>query len=348
MTKITIIGSSGYTGSELLRILFKHREIEEIVPTSRTYCGKPVSSLHKNLKNIYSEIFTNPEIKEIDSDVVFTCTPNGRAMEVVPGLLERGIKVVDMSADFRVERETYEQVYKIKHSCPDLLEKAVYGLPELFRDKIKNSSLVANPGCYVTAAVLGIAPLLDEKFKGKFDLNKIVVDAKSGTSGAGAGLSEFLHFSEVCGNLKPYKTTDHRHRPEIESALKRFSCTGLKVSFTPTLMPIVRGILNNIHVFVNEENDSENFEKEKLIEIYEKFYGDESFVRLVDVPYVKNVVNTNYCDIGVDFDLHSGKVLVMSAIDNLIKGASGQAVQNMNLMCGFREKEGLEMVAGHP
>jgi len=343
--KVTIIGASGYTGSELLRLLVNHNEIEKIIPTSRGYEGKPVSSVHENLKNIYDEKFVNPEIKEIDSDVVFTCTPNGKAMEIIPGLIERGIKVIDMSADFRLEKEIYEKVYKLVHKCPELLNKAAYGLPELFRDKIKNSILVANPGCYVTAAVLGIAPLLSEKFKGKFDLNKIVVDAKSGTSGAGAALSNFLHFSEVCGNLKPYKTTDHRHRPEIESALKRYSNIDLKVSFTPTLMPIVRGILNNIHVFVNS---GDNFEKEKLIEIYEKFYKDESFIRLTDVPYVKNVVNTNYCDIGIDFDLHGRRILVMSAIDNLIKGASGQAVQNMNLMCGFREKEGLGVVGGHP
>ncbi len=341
--KITIIGASGYTGSELLRILVNHNEIEEIIPTSRTYNGKSVSSVHQNLKNIYDVKFTNPNIEDIDSDVVFTCTPNGKAMEIVPKLLEKGIKVIDMSADFRIEQESYEETYKIEHKCPGLLEKAVYGLPELFRDRIKKANLIANPGCYVTAAVLGIAPLLNEKFKDKLDLNKVVVDAKSGTSGAGAALSDFLHFSEVYGNLKPYKTTDHRHRPEIESALKRFSNIDLKVSFTPTLMPIVRGILNNIHIFAEDGFDGENLDK-----IYKDFYKKEVFVRVTDVPYVKNVVDTNFCDIGTAFDEHTKRILVMSAIDNLIKGASGQAVQNMNLACGFSENKGLLSVAGHP
>jgi N-acetyl-gamma-glutamyl-phosphate reductase len=343
--KITIIGASGYTGSELLRILVNHSKIEEIIPTSRTYKGKSVSLLHQNLKNIFDEKFVELEIDKIDSDLVFTCTPNGEAMNIVPRLMEKGIKVIDMSADFRIEKDAYEKAYKIRHKCPELLKKAIYGLPELFREKIKKSNLTANPGCYVTAAVLGIAPLLNEKFKNNLDLDKVVVDAKSGTSGAGAELSEFLHFSEVYENLKPYKVVEHRHRPEIESALARFSETSLKVSFTPTLMPIVRGILNNIHIFVNSEA---NFEKEKLTGIYNNFYKNEPFIRLVDVPYVKNVVNTNYCDIGCDFDKHTKRILVMSAIDNLIKGASGQAVQNMNLMCGFSEKEGLEMIAGHP
>ena len=343
--KIAIIGASGYTGSELLRILVNHKEVEKIIPTSRTYKGKSVSSVHQNLKNIFDKQFVDPEIEDIDSDLVFTCTPNGRAMEIVPELIEKGIKVVDMSADFRIEKNVYEKVYKIQHKCPEFLNKAAYGLPELFRGKIKKSNLTANPGCYVTSAVLGIAPLLNKKFKDKIDLEKVVVDAKSGTSGAGALLSEFLHFSEVCENLKPYKVVDHRHRPEIESALKRFSSIDLKVSFTPTLMPIVRGILTNIHIFANDEDD---FEKEKLIEIYNNFYEKEPFVRITDTPYVKNVVNTNYCDIGCAFDRHAERILVMSAIDNLIKGASGQAVQNMNLMCGFDEKEGLDLVAGHP
>jgi len=342
---VTIIGASGYTGSELLRILVNHGEINEIIPTSRTYKGKSVSSLHRNLKNIFDENFAELNVDKIDSDVVFTCTPNGEAMNLIPGLIEKGIKVIDLSADFRLEKDAYEKTYKIRHKCPELLKTAVYGLPELFREKIKNSDLIANPGCYVTAAVLGIAPLLNEKFKNNLDLDKVVVDAKSGTSGAGAELSEFLHFSEVYENLKPYKVVEHRHRPEIESALARFSETSLKVSFTPTLMPIVRGILNNIHIFVNAKAD---FEKEKLTGIYEKFYGGEPFIRITDVPYVKNVVNTNFCDIGCDFDKHTNRILVMSAIDNLIKGASGQAVQNMNLMCGFSEKEGLEMIAGHP
>ncbi len=336
MTNATVIGASGYTGGELLRLLVTHPDIDEIVPVSRTNAGKPVSSVHRNLNGIFECDFEDLDIRGIDSDVVFLAAPNGEAMKYAPELLEKGLKVIDLSADFRLDKGTYEKFY-MKHESPELIKKAVYGLPELFRDKIKKARMVANPGCYVTSAILAIAPLA--KFKDKLDMEKVVVDSKSGTSGAGAKLTDFLTHGEVHDNLKPYNVVEHRHRPEMEHILSE-SIKDIKISFTPTLMPIIRGILTNVHVFGKTGAD--------LRKHYEKFYNGEPFIRIVDTPQVKDVVGTNFCDIGVHADKHTDRILVISAIDNLIKGASGQAVQNMNLMFGFDEWAGLTMVAGHP
>ncbi len=336
--KVTIVGASGYTGSELLRLLVNHPEIDGITATSRTYAGKKVSDLHRNLHGIYNEKFHEFSLSRLDSDVVFLATPHTESMEYAPRILGKGIRVIDLSADYRFkDKRDYEKIYG-KHKNPELLKQAVYGVPELFRNKIKNAKLVANPGCYALGAILAIAPLA--KFQNKLDVEKIVVDAKSGTSGAGAKLSDFIHHPEVHDNLKPYKMVDHRHQPEIESVLLNFF-KKIKISFTPTLVPIIRGILTNVHVFSTTINI--NFENH-----YKTFYKNEPFVRIMDVSYVKDVLNTNYCDISVHLDAENSRVLVISAIDNLIKGAAGNAIQNMNLMLGYKETTGLKLVAGHP
>ncbi|MFH1055107.1 MAG: N-acetyl-gamma-glutamyl-phosphate reductase [Candidatus Altiarchaeota archaeon] len=336
--KAIVVGGSGYSGGELLRILVAHPKVEKVETTSRTYAGKEVSDLHTNLRGLYNGKFNEYDAGKVDADVAFLAVPHGEGMEHAPKLLERGIKVVDLSADYRIsDVKVYERYYQ-KHKNPELLKKAAYGLPELFRNEIKGASLVANPGCYTTAAILSLAPL--KKFKEKVDLKKVVVDAKSGTSGAGAKPTEFIHHSEVFDNVKAYKVTGHRHQPEIEHILDRLM-PGISVSFTPTLVPVVRGILSNAHVF--GELDGDELKKQ-----YADFYAKEKFVRIVENAHMKNVAYSNYCDIAVHYDSEKRRAVLISAIDNLVKGAAGQAVQNMNIIMGYKESEGLETVPYHP
>ncbi|MCX6695524.1 MAG: N-acetyl-gamma-glutamyl-phosphate reductase [Candidatus Altiarchaeota archaeon] len=337
--KATIVGGSGYTGSELLRMLLRHSKVDEVTATSRTHAGKPVSDVHQNLKGIYEGKFEDYIEDKIDADIIFLAVPHGESMKAAPKLLARGMKVIDLGADYRIkDAALYERYYKVKHDSPDLLEKAVYGLPEMNRRDIKKANLVANPGCFVTAALLSLLPL--SQLKDKIDVKKIVVDSNTGTSGAGATPSEFTHHSEVGENLKPYNVVGHRHQPEIEHIINRV-IDGAKISFTPTLVPIVRGILSRTHVFGDVGNVN-------MMEHYARFYAKEPFIRMSELPYVKNVAYTNYCDVGAHYDKENKRVLAIAAIDNLVKGASGQAVQNMNLMLGFDETEGLRIIPAHP
>ncbi|MFH1126136.1 MAG: N-acetyl-gamma-glutamyl-phosphate reductase [Candidatus Altiarchaeota archaeon] len=336
---VTVVGASGYSGSELLRILARHPKVEDITATSRQHEGKKVSSLHQNLLGVYDKNFKRMDDKALDADFVFLTTPHGESMSIAPSLVDRGIKVVDLSADYRFKDVgIYEKFYQ-KHTNPELCKKAVYGLPEAYRKEIKKATLVANPGCYPTSVILGMLPLT--KIKEKLDLQKITVDSMSGTSGAGAKPTEFVHHSEINENLKSYNIGKHRHRPEMESILRGQFEKEVKVSFTPTLVPIVRGIQANIHIY------GSNIEVD-LMEHYKNFYAEEPFVRITETPYVKNVANSNYCDVGLWNDKNASQVIVVSAIDNLVKGAAGQAVQNMNLMEGFEETTGLKNIAGHP
>jgi len=336
--KVTVVGGSGYAGGEIIRLLLRHKDVEDITTTSRTP-GKKVSEIHQNLKGIYDKEFNLFDEENEDSDVVFLAIPHGDSMKVAPKLLAKGIKVIDIGADYRMKDvKLYQKVYGLIHESPQWLEKAVYGLPELNRKEISKAKLVANPGCFVTAALLSLLPMKD--FRNRIDLGKIVVDADTGTSGAGNTPTEFTHHSEVDGNLKPYKVTGHRHQYEIEHVINR-TVQGAKISFTPTLAPIARGILSRTHMFGN-------FDTVNLKAHYQGFYEKEPFVRITDLPCVKNVACTNYCDIGVHFDKEKQRVLVISAIDNLGKGAAGQAVQNMNIMFGIREDEGLRVIPAHP
>ncbi len=350
--EISIIGASGYTGIELMRILANHRNVDLVKPYSRSYAGKSVSSVSKSLvkfaqfQNFHD--FDEKTIDNIDSNLCFLCTPNGEAMCLAGTLIEKGIKVIDMSADFRLPADVYESTYKIKHTAKELISEAVYGVPEIFGEKIKNAKLIANPGCYATSAILGLNGICTAKFKDKIFSDKIVVDAKSGTSGAGKKTEEGLLHSEIYNNLKPYNVSFHRHRPEIENTLKNISdisdFADLKISFTPTLLPISRGIITNIHIFLKENFSIVDFNE--IAEHYNEIYKDEFFVRLVDNVQLKDVLHTNLCEISLNFDEHTNRIIIISTIDNLIKGASGQAVQNMNLMCNFDEKEGLMMAGG--
>lgn len=333
--KAQVVGATGYTGGELLRLLKLHEKTGSITATSRQYAGEKISSIHPNLSGIYGEKFTEFNPEKTDADIVFLCVPHTKAMGYVPQLLESGHKVIDLSADYRIsDPGLYEKHYCI-HENPELLEKAVYGLPELNRKKIRKTNLVANPGCYATAAILGLLPLMGEE---GLELDKVVVDAKSGTSGAGAKPNKFLHASQVESNLKPYKVTGHRHQPEIQHILSGIN-PNVSINFTPTLMPFSRGIQETIHVFGEIENPREK---------YEKHYEEDPFIRVVDDSFVKNVAYSNYCDIAVFQDTDKNRLVTVSSIDNLMKGASGQAVQNMNLMMGYDESTGLQTIPYNP
>ena len=339
MVSVTVVGATGYMGSELLRILVNHPKVDKIVPTSRTHAGKPVSSFHKNLLNVFDEPFVDVGLKDIDTDVAFITAPPGDWFSELPALLDTGVKAITMGGKFRIKNPATDKEVYGGYENSDLLNERVYGLPELYRKDIKKARFITNPGCYATSIILGILPLKD--YKNDLDLQKVVVTSISGTSGAGATLSDKLHHSEVSGNVRPYNTLFHRHTPEIESILNE-SFKDLSLSFIPVIGDYRRGIVSNITVF----SDSE---PKDLAQIYKKRYLDEPFVRIApEIPEIANVVDSNYCDINSAYDPKKRRIVAISALDNLLKGGSGQAVQNMNISLGFDEKAGLIMIAGHP
>jgi len=331
-----IIGGSGYTGGELLRLLKNHENVNINAVTSRQYDGINVSKVHPHLRGMNIE-FMDIGADKIDSDVVFTATPHGASMNIVPELIERDIKVIDLSGDYRFDDiNEYEKWYGLEHSAP---LKSVYGLPEIYRDKIKKANLVANPGCFPTGSILASIPLV----KGGL-ADAIVVDSKTGVSGAGIKPTEATHYPNIGDSVVPYAVVNHRHMPEIQQEVQKFG--DVKVSFTPHLVPVIRGILTTIHTFLKEDVTSDYIK-----EIYDDFYGNEPFVRVLDsneIPRLSAVRGSNYCDIGCFQIDHNGRIVIISAIDNLVKGASGQAVQNMNIMYGFNEKESLDITGLHP
>jgi N-acetyl-gamma-glutamyl-phosphate reductase len=342
--KVGIIGASGYTGGELLRILAGHSECEVACATSRRYEGNEVSSVNPNLKKIIDIKFENLSAGEVAkrSDFVFTATPHGTAMGIVPELLESGVRVVDLSGDFRFkDTAVYERYYGSEHTAKDV--NAVYGLPELHRADIKDAGLVANPGCYPTGAILGLAPLVKE---GIIELDRIVVDSKSGISGAGATPKPATMYASAADSVSAYKLTSHQHMPEIEQELNLLSA-GVKVSFVPHIVPVIRGLESTIHVFLETDISPEGIRG-----TYASLYKDEPFVRILEageIPRMSAVRGSNYCDIGgFEVDRERNRAVIVSVIDNLVKGASGQAVQNMNIMMGFDETEGLDKVGLHP
>ena len=341
MIAAAVIGASGYTGGELIRILANHPDAELIGAYDIQNMGMPVSEIHPNLRGLVDLKVEKPNYQEIGgaAKVVFVSTPHGVAMKFVPKLLEAGARVVDLSADYRFDDPKVFERYYVKHESPRI--KGVYGLPEFYREKIKRAKLVANPGCYPTAAILGLAPLVKQRL---IDFEHIVIDAKSGTSGAGATPSETTHHALCGANMHAYAATTHRHAPEIEQELGKLGGRKLTVHFTPHLIPIVRGILSTAHVFLRRRSS-----RRELLELYRKSYKGEPFVRVLEgLPQVNFVVGSNYCDIGIELDARSDRLVVVAVIDNLIKGASGQAIQNMNLMLGFKEREGLEAPALRP
>jgi N-acetyl-gamma-glutamyl-phosphate reductase len=329
MIEAGIVGGSGYTGSELLRLLAFHPEVEVKAVTSRKYEGKEIWKLHSFLKGFYSLKFVNPELKYFDDcRVVFLAVPHGEAMKFAPQFLEAGLKVIDLSADYRLDRETFEEIYSKEHIGYDIDAEPVYGLTELHREEIKKTELVANPGCYPTGAILSAAPLADMEL-----IERVVFDSKSGISGAGANPTDFTHYPNLHEAIVPYKITSHRHYWEMVQELGRFQ-GDIKVSFTPQVFPGSRGILTNAHIFLRGELD-----EDELKRIYERFYSDCYFVRFQETVRLSYVRGSNFCDIGIFKG--EDRVVVVSAIDNLVKGASGQAIQNMNVMFGLREEMGL-------
>ncbi len=342
MIKASIVGVAGYTGGELLRILLRHPETEVVGVFGEEHVGARLASLHPQLSGVVGERrVEKPDYGKIgsESDVVFMATPNGVAMRVVPKILEGGARVVDLSADYRFKDVKVYEKYYTKHESPHV--RGVYGLPELYREEIRKATLIANPGCYPTAAILALAPLVKERM---VELDRLVVDALSGTSGAGRGLREGLHHP-LCGeNASAYSATTHRHLPEIKQELERLADGKVGLHFTPHLIPVVRGILCTAHAFLKEERS-----KEELLNVYRKFYSGEPFVRVVEgLPELNYVVGSNYCDIGLEVSEDGKWVVIVSAIDNLLKGGSGQAVQNMNLRFGLKETMGLEALPMRP
>jgi len=336
MIKVVIIGASGYTGGELLRFLKNHPETEIVAATSRQFNGEPIYKVHPHLRDMEIK-FENLKPEEIDADLVFTATPHGASMKIVPELVDNDMKVVDLSGDYRFENiDTYEKWYGYQHTSP---LKAVYGLPEINRELIKKADLVANPGCYPTGAILACLPIVKENIA-----SSIVVDSKSGVSGAGVKPSEATHYPNCSDSVSPYAVTTHRHGPEIQEKLSNFGKT--KVSFTPHLVPVIRGIMTTVHSFIIEDVSSEY-----VMDIYKEFYEGEPFVKVLEngeVPRLSSVRGSNNCHIGC-FDIDdNGRLVVASSIDNLVKGASGQAVHNMNLMYGFKETESIDLVGLHP
>lgn len=336
-----IIGVSGYTGGELLRLLINHPKSKLVGVYGKKSAGKSLTELQPNLVGFEERTIEKPDYSKIgkNTDVVFTATPHGVAMKFVPKILEGGAKVIDLSADYRLDDPRIYEKYYEKHESPEL--KAVYGLSELHRDEIKEAKLVANPGCYPTAAVLSLAPLVKENI---IKPDPIIIDAKSGTSGAGAKPSKMLHHPTCAENIQAYSPTSHRHEPEITQEIRKLTEDEVGIHFTPHLIPIVRGILSTSHVFMREPSA-----EGEVLDLYQKFYKDEIFVRVLnDLPQVGSVVGSNLCDIGAKSDEEGERLVVVSVIDNLIKGASGQAIQNMNLMFGFGEAEGLGEIPLRP
>ncbi len=332
MKNIGIIGGTGYTGGELARILSLHPDVKIVAMTSRQNAGQKVSSLQPNLKGYTDIEFTESIPESADLDLVFVATPHGAAMKVVPGLIERGIKAIDLSGDYRLhDMPLYEKWYGHQHTDPDNLEKAVYGLPEFYRDSISKADLVANPGCYATSAILPLAPLM----RSGLVEGTVFVDGKSGTSGAGMNPSSRLHHPTCGESVIPYSVGMHRHTPEIETVVGDISGKETDVLFVPHLVPIVRGIISACYIRLSEEAD-----QEKLDSIYRKAYEGEFFVDYVKEPSIRAVVASNHAQVASHAD--GGSAVAFGVLDNLVKGASGQAVQCMNLMLGLEEKEGLK------
>ncbi|HIJ78725.1 MAG: N-acetyl-gamma-glutamyl-phosphate reductase [Desulfobulbaceae bacterium] len=345
MIRVGIVGASGYTGAELARILCNHPEVELTVATSRQYAGKKLSSVFPSLKGRVDIVCEDVQLDALvdRADLFFTAVPHQTAMAIVPQLLAAGKKVIDLSADYRIhDAKVYEQWYQA-HSSQELLAEAVYGLPEIHRSKIKNARLVANPGCYPTSVILGLAPLLKA---GLIDPATIIIDSKSGTSGAGRAAQVSTLFCEVADGFKAYKVGEHRHTPEIEQELGELCDSQVLVTFTPHLVPMSRGILSTIYAKTNKALTGAELEK-----LYGSFYENERFVRVLDngqFPATQYIRGSNFCDIGYKYDQRTGRVIIVSAIDNVVKGASGQAVQNMNIISELPEEMGLNVVPLFP
>ncbi|MBU4120096.1 MAG: N-acetyl-gamma-glutamyl-phosphate reductase [Proteobacteria bacterium] len=345
MIRIGVYGGSGYTGQELLRLLIGHPGAEVVAATSRRFAGVPVSAVYPVFAGLTDLVYTDASPEEVAglADFIFLALPHGISMEFAPIFIRAGRKVVDLSADFRLRDAASYEAWYGRHTAAGTLGDAVYGLPELYREQIRNTRLVANPGCYPTSIILGLAPVLRSRW---IDAVSVVADSKSGVSGAGRDPQIASLFCEVEGGFKAYKIGQHRHTPEIEQELSLLAGREMKISFTPHLLPVKRGILSTIYATLEQDVTAE-----EATALYQTFYRKEPFVRVCPAgqfPNLSSVVGSNYCDIGVTVDKRTGRIVIVSVIDNLIKGASGQAIQNMNIMSGLGEDAGLPRVALFP
>lgn len=351
MVKVGIIGATGYAGNELVRLLMGHKDVEIMWYGSRSYIDKKYAEVYQNMFEIVEDTCLDDNMEELASkvDVIFTATPQGFLAGVLTEEILSRVKIIDLSADFRIKDvKTYEKWYKIEHRSPQFIEEAVYGLCELNRDKIKGARLIANPGCYTTCSILMAYPLVKE---GLIDPDTLIIDAKSGTSGAGRGAKLPNLFCEVNENMKAYGVTNHRHTPEIEEQLGYAAGKEIMVNFTPHLVPMNRGILATEYATLNKKADGTLPTYEEVKAVYDKYYKNEKFVRVLEkdiCPETKWVEGSNYVDVNFKIDERTGRIVMMGALDNLVKGAAGQAVQNMNLLFGFDEAEGLNLVPMFP
>lgn len=346
MVKVGIIGATGYAGGELVRILSGHKHAQIEWYGSRSYIDQKYADVYRNMFQIVDAVCMDDNMEELASrvDVIFTATPQGLCASLVNEEILSKTKIIDLSADFRLKDvNIYEEWYKIEHKAPQYIGEAVYGLCEIEREAVKNARLVANPGCYTTCSILTAYPLAKE---GLIDMDSLIIDAKSGTSGAGRGAKVPNLFCEVNENMKAYGVASHRHTPEIEEQLGYAAGKKVTLNFTPHLVPMNRGILATEYAKLLKD-----VSWKEVREIYDKYYGAEKFIRVLDegvCPETKWVEGSNYVDIGFKIDPRTGRIIMMGAIDNLVKGAAGQAVQNMNLMFGLKESEGLELVPLFP
>ena len=346
MIKAGIIGSTGYAGGELARLLLQRDDVEILWYGSKSYVDQKYASIYQNMFQIVADSCQDDNVEALAemADVIFTATPQGFCASLMNENILRKTKVIDLSADYRIKDvATYEEWYKMEHKTPQFINEAVYGLPEINREKIKNARLIANPGCYPTCSTLSIYPLVKE---GLIDSNTIIIDAKSGTSGAGRGAKVDNLYCEVNENIKAYSVGVHRHTPEIEEQLSYGAGRPVTISFTPHLVPMNRGILITAYGTLTK---SVSYEEVKAV--YDKYYADEYFVRVLEkdvVPQTKWVEGSNFVDVSFKIDPRTNRVVMMGSMDNLVKGAAGQAVQNMNLLFGLPENKGLKLIPMFP
>lgn len=339
-TKVGIIGATGYAGVELLRLLLSHPQVEVAAISSVSFEGQPISQTYPSLSHCCDALLASDQDVIRACDVVFASLPHGHSEPYAEACLAQGKAFIDLGADFRLYNEAdYTAWYGLSYQNPALHKQAVYALPELYREKIKKARLLGNPGCYPTSIALGLAPALCSHL---IDPNTLVLDSKSGVTGAGRGLSQNTHYPDCNEAFAPYKIANHRHTPEIEQTLSDLSGQAVKVTFVPHLLPVNRGIVSTMYAQLTQDRSLD-----EIHQIYLSFYQNEPFVRvrpLGEIVNLKHVKYANYCDISLHLDPRTHRLIVVSAIDNMVKGAAGQAIQNMNLLCGFEETEGLTMV----
>jgi N-acetyl-gamma-glutamyl-phosphate reductase len=349
--RVAIVGSTGYGGVELIRLLLQHPQVQITSVISSSTAGQSIADGYPHLNQIMTDALDGIDIEAIKAkaDLVFLATPSGISTKLAPQFVDAGMNVIDLSGDFRLkDKDTYRQWYKHEPAEQNYLDAAVYGLAELFGEEVKGQTFISNPGCYATAAILGLAPVIKHDL---VDPTTLVIDAKSGVSGAGRGTSLLVHYAEINENFLAYKINKHQHIPEIEMALSRVAGKPIMTTFTTHLTPMTRGILCTIYAKLNQPVENAAQMEAELLATYNKFYEGRRFVRVRaqgKYPATKEVTGSNYCDIGISVDPRTGRVTIISVIDNVVKGAAGQAVQNLNLMYGWDEALGLHFTPVYP